>query len=225
MTLLIIACATFVILHLGVSSTPLRGIFLEALGDNGYLVLYSLLAIASLGTMIYAYSGIARTDILWHPHLIAFSVSKVLILFAFVLLVMGTMTKNPTAMKMEGAISQEIRGILKITRHPIQWAILLYAIGHIIANGDTASIILFGTLTLVASVGMVAMDNRKKANSDENWQAFFATTSLVPFAALISGKTRLAFEEINWLAVVVGLVLYACAYWLHDMVSGGASLF
>jgi uncharacterized membrane protein len=225
MTLLIIACAAFVILHLGVSSTSLRGIFLEALGENSYLGLYSLVAIVSLGTMIYAYAGITHTDYFWHPHPVAYTVTKVLVLLAIVLLVMGTMTKNPTAVKMEGAINQEVRGILKITRHPTQWAILLYSIGHIIANGDLASIILFGTLALVSSMGMVAIDVRKKANFDEEWLAFYATTSLVPFVALISGKTRLALAEINWLAVAVGLVLYVCVYWLHDMVSGGASLF
>jgi len=225
MTLLIVACVAFTVLHLGVSSTSLRGILLDAAGENGYLALYSLLAFASLGMMIYAYGGTEHTDYLWQPSPVAYSVTKVLVLFAIVLLVMGTMTRNPTAVKMEGAIHQEVKGILKITRHPTQWAILLYSIGHIIANGDKASIIFFGTLIVVSSIGMVAMDARKRENYDEKWQAFYSSTSLIPFGALIGGKARLGLGEINWLAVIIGLVLYACTYWLHDMISGGASLF
>ena len=225
MTLLIVACAVFTILHLGVSSSPLRSLSMDAVGETGYLGIYSLLAFASLGAMIYAYGGIEHTDYIWHPSPIAYKVTKVLVLISLVLLVMGTMIKNPTAVKMQGAIDQEVRGILKITRHPTQWAILLFSLGHIIANGDKASILMFGTLILVSSIGMVAMDIRKRANVDDKWQAFYATTSLIPFAALISGKTRLRLAEINWLALLVGLVLYACIYWLHDMVSGGASLF
>ena len=225
MTLLIASCIAFLALHMGISSTPLRGMLSNILGQRGYLAFYSLLAIASLSAMIYYYGSLEHTQYVWLPNPISYKITKVIVLFAIVLLVMGTMIKNPTAVMMEAAINQEVAGILKITRHPTQWAILLFSIGHLIANGDMASIWFFGTLAVMSGVGMLAMDNRKKANQDERWLAFYASTSTLPFAALLSGKTKLKLSELNWIAAGIGVALYGSAYWLHDMVSGGTSLF
>lgn len=224
MTLLAISCAAFLVLHIGVSSTPLRGLLRNAAGENGYLGIYSLLAFASLGAMIYFYAGIDHADFVWAPSQLAYKITKVFLLVAIVLIVVGIMTRNPTAVKMESAIDSDVPGALKITRHPLQWGILLFAVGHMIANGDQTSIVFFGTLALVSAVGMVAIDKRKRANSDEKWQAFFETTSLIPFAAMVAGKTTLKIGEVNWLAVGIGVALYATIYWFHDYVSGGMSL-
>jgi uncharacterized membrane protein len=225
MTLLIASCIAFLALHMGISSTPLRGMLNNALGQRGYLALYSLLAIAALGAMIYYYGSLDHTQYVWHPDPISYKITKVFVFVAIVLLVMGTMIKNPTAFMMEDAINQGVPGILKITRHPTQWAILLFSIGHLIANGDMASILFFGTLAVMSGLGMLAMDSRKKANQDDNWLAFYASTSTLPFAALLSGKTKLKLSELNWIAAGIGVALYGSAYWLHDMVSGGTSLF
>lgn len=225
MTLLIASCIAFLALHMGISSTPLRGRLNDALGQNGYLALYSLLAITALGAMIHFYGGLDHTDYVWHPNAVSYKITKVFLLVATVLLVVGIMTKNPTTVMMEDALNDDIKGILKITRHPTQWAILLYSIGHLIANGDSASIVFFGTLAIMSGVGMVALDYRKKATQDEKWLAFYATTSTLPFAAILSGKTKLQLKELNWIAAAMGVALYGSVYWLHDMVSGGASLF
>ncbi len=225
MTGLIIACLAFLIFHLGISSSPLRGSLIGMLGENGYLGLYSLLAAASLAAMIYTWSGIEHSAWLWQPSPVAWKVTKILMLFSIVLLVTGTLTKNPVAVKMEGALDEEPAGILKITRHPTQWAILLYAVAHLISNGDEASVVLFGTLALLSGIGMFAIDRRKQASGDARWNRFFETTSLVPFAALLAGRTTLRLSEINWYAVALGVILYGCIYWFHHMVSGGASLF
>ncbi len=225
MTWLIASCLAFVLLHLGLAGTPLRGVARSALGEGAYLGLFSLLALSSLGAMIYFYSSVPHADFIWLPDATAYKVTKVILLFAIVLIVLGTMTRNPTAVKMEDAINQELPGAVKITRHPTQWGILLFATGHLIANGDKASILFFGTFALVAFVGMFSMDRRKKAIGGPEWEQFFSTTSLIPFAAILAGKAEFKAAELNWLAVLIGVALYASVYWLHDMVSGGASLF
>ena len=225
MTPLIIACAAFLVLHLGISSTPLRGMLRDAAGENGYLGIYSLLAFASLGAMIYFYAGLDHSDTVWLANAMSYKIAKLILFVSIVLIVVGTMTRNPTAIKMEGAIKADLPGAVKITRHPLQWGILLFAMAHMIANGDKASIILFGTLALVSAVGMVAMDRRKKANADERWQRFFETNLLIPFSAILAGKNTLKVAEINWLAVGFGVALYAVLYWFHRFVSGGIGLF
>ena len=96
--------------------------------------------------------------------------------FAIVLLVLGTMIRNPTSMVWPDAINDEYRGVIKIMRYPIQWSIMLYAIAHLIANADKASIVLFGTLGLVALLCTFAMDAKKRALNDPKWQSFLDST-------------------------------------------------
>ena len=211
--------------HLGISSAPARHWLLSVLGKKGYLIAYSLIAFGTLEAMIYAYSDVSHTNFMWLPSALGFKISKAIMFFAVVLLVLGTMIRNPTSIVWPDAIDDEYRGVIKITRHPIQWSIVLYTIAHLISNGDKASIVLFGTLDLVALLGTRAMDAKKRALNDPKWQSFLDSTSNIPFAALLSGKTRLASHDINYLALGVGIALYAGIYWLHGMVSGGLGLY
>lgn len=225
MDLLIAGCLAFFITHLGISGTPLRAALLRLLGQPIYTGVYVLISIGTFAVMLYGYGQASHSDFLWAPSVEAYWVTKALLLIAFLLLAMGAMVKNPTQVMMDKAVEDELAGLLKITRHPIQWAILIFSIGHIIANGDVASIWLFGTLALVSALGMLSMDARRRKEQSPHWQAFMAGTSTLPFLALAQGKATLSLREFNWAALVVGLCLYVAVYWLHDMVSGGVSLF
>ena len=195
------------------------------LGATPYLGVYSLLSLAGLGLMIYGYGQVPHTDFLWYPTVSAYKVTKVLLLLSLVTVVMGSLVKNPTAVMSEQALENDISGMLKITRHPVQWAILLFATGHLIANGDVASILFFGTLMLLSFFGMLSMDARRRKEADPRWKSFMEKTSMVPFAAMVAGRLRFTLADINWMGLVAGLSLYVAVYWLHDMVSGGVSLF
>ena len=52
---MLFAGALFVGAHLGVSSTPLRAKLVGAVGERGYLGIYSLLALATIGYLIWIY--------------------------------------------------------------------------------------------------------------------------------------------------------------------------
>lgn len=225
MELLIVGCLAFLATHLGISGTPLRAVLQNALGESPYLGVYSLLSFGSLGLMIYGYGQVPHADFLWYPSETAYKVTKVVMLLSLVTIVMGTLVKNPTAVMSEEALNNDISGLLKITRHPVQWGILLFACGHLLANGDTASILFFGTFILLSFFGMLSMDQRRRQETDPKWQAFMEKTSMVPFAALAGGRLRLTMGDINWMGLIAGFALYAAIYWLHDMVSGGISLF
>lgn len=225
MELLIAGCLSFLAIHLGISGTPLRAVLHNALGESPYLGVYSLLSFGSLGLMIYGYGQLPHTDYLWLPSVAAYKVSKVLMLLSLVTIVMGTLVKNPTAVMSEQALDNEVSGMLKITRHPLQWGILLFACAHLLANGDTASIFFFGTFSLLSFFGMLSMDQRRRRETDPKWRAFMEKTSMVPFAALVSGRLQFTLGDINWMGLIAGCALYASIYWLHDLVSGGISLF
>lgn len=220
MELLAIAALAFLATHLGVSATPLRGVLVESLGEGPYRGLYSLVAVLTLGLMIYAYGSAPHHNYLWVPTQGMHLAASALMLVACVLLAMGLLSKNPTSVGMSSAVRQEIAGIFRITRHPVQWAFLLWAIAHILANGDVATLILAGTVGLVSGLGMLAIDARRRREDDPAWQAFYQTTSATPFAALVSGRARLSAGELNWVAFGAGLLIFAAFYWLHGYIAG-----
>jgi len=222
MMMLLLASFLFLLTHLGVSSSPLRSMLINGMGERGYLGIYSLLAAATLGSMIYVFIQVPHAEFVWTPGVVEHAIAKALMPFAFILLVSGLMAKNPTSVGMDSAVNEPLDGILKITRHPVQWAILLWAVAHLVANGDQASIIFFGTFALVSAVGMAAMDARRRVREEPAWQQFYATTSYLPLAALASGRTSLKINELNWLAIGIGLVLFVLVYIFHSWVSGVA---
>ena len=224
MGLLIVGCFAFLAVHLGVSGTPLRTLLQNSLGESAYLGGYSLLSFGSLGVMSYGYVQVPHADFVWYPSVGAYQVAKVLMLLSLVTIVMGALVKNPTAVMSEQALDHEVSGILKITRHPVQWGILLFSCGHLLANGDVASILFFGTFVLLSFFGMLSMDQRRRRETDPKWLVFMDKTSMMPFAALVTGRLRFTLADINRVGLIVGFALYAVIYWLHELVSGGVSL-
>jgi uncharacterized membrane protein len=103
--------------------------------------------------------------------------------------------------------------MIRVTRHPIMWSFMLWAAAHILARGDVKSLIFFGNMLLVAGVGTLAMDARKRANPD--WARFAAATSHIPFHAVLERRNRIVWREIGWLRPAIGLAFYFATLSFH----------
>jgi len=216
MTSLVVATAAFLATHF-VSSTPLRPKLARALGEWPYRAAYSLVALATLAWMVWAYAAAPREALLWTP----LRQLPVLVMpFAFVLIACGYW-RNPTMVGADRLLKSDdpARGIIRITRHPIMWGIMLWAVAHIAANGEPASLVFFGGFLALAALGTLAMDARKRSNPD--WPRFAAVTSHVPFVAIAQGRNRFVWREIGWLRPAIGLGLYLAAFRLHPWIAGG----
>jgi uncharacterized membrane protein len=227
MTPMVIAGALFLVTHLGISSTRLRGVLVARVGEKGYLGLYSLIAFATLGFMIWHYGNLPRHEYFWLPDPQLNQLTKVIMPIAMILLLGGFLVKNPTAVGMEGALAAEgaaaemARGVNRITRHPLQWSIVLWAAAHIAANGDTVSVAFFGTFLILGLAGGALIDRKKAQKLGASWAPFAAATSNIPFAAIIAGRNRLVLKELV-APVLVGLAGYALVYWGHGWIAGVA---
>ncbi|MCZ6643838.1 MAG: NnrU family protein [Gammaproteobacteria bacterium] len=225
MWIMVMGGALFLATHLGISSTPLRTKLTDSLGQRGYLGLYSLLAIATLGYLIWLYNIVPRYDYFWGLDPALYWAPKILMPIACVFLLGGFMVRNPTAVGLENMLKdpaqkdQLVRGLTRITRHPFQWSVVFWAVSHMIANGDVASVVFFGTFAILGLLGGVLIDRKKAASSGEHWQPFAQVTSNVPFAAILSGRNKLVLKELL-LPVVVGLLGYGVVFWGHEWVSG-----
>ncbi|MBX3706161.1 MAG: NnrU family protein [Pseudomonadales bacterium] len=227
MELMLIAGILFLGTHLGISSTPLRAILVARLGERGYLGFYSLLAFLTLGLMIWLYGNLPRHTYFWLPDPEFYQLTKVVMPIASILLLGGFLVRNPTAVGMEGAlgaagaVDRMARGVNRITRHPLQWSIVLWAAVHLAANGDQVSVVFFGTFLVLGLAGGVLIDRKKAARLGADWAPFAAATSNVPFAAIIGGRNRLVPKELL-LPIAVGLAGYGLLYWAHPWLAGVA---
>jgi uncharacterized membrane protein len=219
MAMLALAAAVFLVTHF-VPSTPLRPGLVGMLGEKAYLGVYSLVSLAALAWTIWAYIR-APYERLWVGD--EFKVWAVVLMpISLVFVVAGGMSANPTAVRQESLLRSlgDPRGILRVTRHPIQWGIALWALLHLIARGDTASVLFFGGFALLAILGTVLIDARKDKALGADWQRFASVTSNVPFAAIIQGRNHFSFGEIGWKKVLIGLALYFVLVFLHPYLFG-----
>ena len=223
---LIIAGFAFHGSHVLVSSTRLRGNLREQLGERGYLVLYSLVALATFAWFVVAYAQ-APTLPLWGFARWRAFVPIIVMPIATTFLIAGYTVPNPTAVGMERAAASDdpAPGILRITRHPILWAIGLWAAAHLVANGDVASAIFFGSLLLLALGGTLLIDRKKRLALGSNWARLAQVTSNVPFVAILAGRSKLRLYEIGALRIVAGLLLYAVLFLAHPFITGRAVVF
>src|SRR5436853_904784 len=218
---LAIAAIAFCGSHIVLSSTWLRGALRDQLGERGFLAVYSLVAVVALAWLLVAYSH-APTIPMWPRERWTALIPVVVMPLATILLIAGYTTPNPTTVGMERSASADdpAPGILRVTRHPVMWAIGLWAISHLIANGDAASLLFFGALGALALGGTVLIDRKKQLALGSNWPRLAELTSNVPFAALLTGRTRLRWRDVSLLRIAAGLLLYAVLYLAHPIITG-----
>jgi uncharacterized membrane protein len=216
---LVVASAYFLLIHFGVSGTRLRDALVAGLGAGPYRGAFSLATLLGIAWMIYAYRRAPAVP-LWgllpgfHP------AANVLVFIAFLFIIIGITTPSPTVAGMESTLAEGpniVRGMIRITRHPFLWGVALWALVHLVVNGDLASLILFGSLLLLALGGTLSIDAKRRRKFGEQWTQFANVTSDVPFAAITSGRNRLgpALVEIGVWRPLAATVVYAVAFYLH----------
>ena len=218
---LVIAGIAFCGSHVLLSSTRLRGALRDQLGERGFIAVYSLTSLVVFAWFVAAYAT-APTIGLWPRQRWTALVPVSVMPLAAILLVAGLSTRNPTAVGMERSARADdpAPGILSVTRHPVMWAIGLWALSHLIANGDLSSLLFFGALAALALGGTVLIDRKKQLALGSNWPRLAQVTSNLPFAALLAGRTKLRWREIGVLRIAAGLLLYAVLYLAHPIITG-----
>ncbi len=218
---LFIAGIAFCGSHTLLSSTRLRGSLRDQLGERGFLLIYSLTALATFAWFVLAYSR-APIIPLWPSREWTALVPVLVMPLATILLVAGYTTPNPTAVGMERSARADdpAPGILRVTRHPVMWAVGLWGLSHLVANGSLASVWFFGLIAALALGGTVLIDRKKRLALGSNWRRLASVTSNLPFAALAAGRTRLRWRDIGILRPLAALLLYAVLYFAHPLFAG-----
>lgn len=220
MSMLVLSALFFVAIHLGVAGTRLRDAVVGRLGANGYSLAFSAASLVGIWWLVNSYKAAPSIET-WGPLEWWKPFAVVLMVPAFLLAVIGITTPNPTAVAQEGRLAEPPRGIVRITRHPFLTGVGLWASVHLVGNGDLASAVLFGTFVLVCFAGTVSIDaKRARLLGAERWRPFAAQTSILPFAALVQGRTTLDWRQLLTWQLAAAVVLYALMLGGHSHLVG-----
>lgn len=221
MTNLFIAAVFFVGTHIGISSSALRTQMIENFGERPYRLLYSLVAAVGMIWMIVAFRS-AEFVALWTPNSALNLIPLILMPFALLLLIGALTGSNPTALgqQLDADAGEPATGVIRITRHPMMWGIILWAGSHVIVSGDLASVLMFGAFAVLGLLGMISIDHRKTQENAPGWGIFVQSTSVTPFAAIAEKRQTLVLAEIGWKRVLAALVIYILLLVIHPLLFG-----
>jgi uncharacterized membrane protein len=215
--MLLLACASaFVGTHF-IMSHPLRRPLVNAMGEKGFLLLYSGVSFATLGATAWAYPKAPHTAPLWNVGNGIWALATVLMLVASTML-LGSLVRNPAMPFATNAASAQARGVYGVTRHPMLWAFAIWGMVHVLVYPVAKNIIVAVAIIVLSLVG-AALQDRKKAELDPlGWTAWERRTSYWPFAAIVVGRAR--FGGFGAHALGGGIVVWLLATWAHIPLAG-----
>lgn len=212
---LALATIAFVGSHLAMSH-PLRLRLVQNLGEQYFLIVYSVVSFVTLGWMILAYRSVRDSLPLWIAPDWWWPVASAIMLLASILLV-GSFVRNP-AFPHPGVEKQAIRratGVFAITRHPMNWSFILWALVHISVWGSPRNLIVAGGILVLAVFGSIGQDRKKLSVMGESWRGWMARTSFLPFGAIVTRRVGLRSAAPGWMALVGGFLLWVAITWWH----------
>lgn len=162
--------------HLVALVPPLKAMAVARLGASGYRIAFSIIALIGLGLIVWGKS-VAPFDAVYDPPGKGRYAALWLVLLACLILP-----------------AYALKGYFKaLLRHPMSIAIALWAVGHLAANGDLASMLLFGSFGLYGVIGA------------------FASSPPAPF------QPRVVFDIAS---LIIGALLFAGLLRAHGFITG-----
>lgn len=198
-----------VITHVGIPGSPLRAALIGRIGMGPYMALYSLISLGSFAWLWLSFRAVQAPALLWDFGTVGAWLPLALVPVALVTLADGILWRS----------EPRARGLRRITRRPMPWAVVLWSLAHLIANGMAHEVIFFGTMLALGLFGAVTVDRREAAKGFEDYRA---QTSNIPFAAILDGRQPLGpvIGEMGWKPFALGLVLAALLIGAHPFLFG-----
>ena len=145
MTLLITGVALWIILHLFPSlMVNARASIISNMGEKPYKAVFAVIMVGALMMIIFGWRS-ALPTIIYNPPVALRVPAMILVTIAFILLV--------------GSHFKRTR-IKRYIRHPMLTAIAIWAFAHLLANGDSKSLVLFAGFLLWSILSMILINRR-----------------------------------------------------------------
>ncbi len=208
---LIAANAAFVGTHFAMSH-PLRAGMVKAIGDVGFQITYSLVSLATLAWVYFAFTAAPPSDLPGTGQ-IGWIIAT-LITLPMMVLYAGSMMGNPALAtpKAQEQARAEPKGVLRVTRHPMMWGFALWALSHMVLFWSMRTMITAFAMAILALVGAKLQDRKKQVLMGDAWAEWESKTSYWPrWGALPSAGA------LPW---ALGLIFFVFFSWLHLPIGG-----
>ncbi len=146
LAVMIVGLVLFLGTHLVTTRRDLRARLIAARGEAAYKIGYSLLSALGLALIVWGFARYRATEWIdvWYPPVAMRHVALALMPFAVILVV-----------------ASYVRGRTYTTlKHPMLAGVKLWALLHLIANGDLGGIILFGSFLAWAVYDRISLKRR-----------------------------------------------------------------
>ncbi len=145
---LILGLLIFFVVHLVPTESDLRRGLVDRLGANGYKAVFSILSLIGFVLIVVGFGKLqvmpGKNPEIWAPPVWTRHLAFLLMLPSFVLIVAAY-------------VPSHIRTAVK---HPMLAGVKLWALAHLLANGDLASIILFGSFLAYGVYDRISVKRR-----------------------------------------------------------------
>ncbi len=220
---LALACAFFLCIHLMVSGTTLKEQIIGGIGGIAYYSLFSLFSIAGLIWMSVAFAlALGNQDgfnhVFWTAPLFLRIIALVGNFVAFLLIVLGFLSPSPTnLLALYRLPDKSVHGIIRVSRHPILAGIGLWALLHLICNGNLAAWLYFGSILALCALGANNIDRKRLALMGDVYASIKKRTSIIPFVAIIEGRTAFIPDELGYARMFLAASTFAVVAVLHEL--------
>lgn len=211
----VIVFLVFFVSHSMPIRPPIRP-FIEALfGPIGFTVAYSIFSAFVFGWLIVA-AGRAPYVVLWSWSPWQSNMALILVLVACILVAFSIGRPNPFSFGgwRNERFDVEHPGTVRLTRHPFLIALAIWATAHVLANGDVAHVLMFGSFAIFAIIGGRLIDRRKRRTMGDDWTELLANLKTQPVLQL-QGSLILPTARTG-----SGVGLFILLVWLHQLVLG-----
>eukprot|EP00029_Vermamoeba_vermiformis_P002385 TRINITY_DN1275_c0_g2_i1.p2 TRINITY_DN1275_c0_g2~~TRINITY_DN1275_c0_g2_i1.p2 ORF type:complete len:236 (-),score=36.07 TRINITY_DN1275_c0_g2_i1:27-734(-) len=210
---------SFIGSHLYMSHPPNRKQLIEKFGGlDKFQGLYSGIALATFvpTTLLYLTKGRNAGPVVHKMGAFGGAVGTVLNTAALFIFSQAIANQSPTQAGAKPPTSgqkkdPEVRGILRVTRHPMFTALGTWGLANCFKRGRLGDLVYWAPFPIFYIVGCAHQDMREKETLSEN---FYKKTSLLPFKAIIEGRNSMDdfVKEINYqnalIAFGVGSLLW-----------------
>ena len=213
--------------HVVLSMRAVRSRIVARLGEEGFVLVYSLVAIGTFAALVHyvalhrfaePQASLLATIPPVRGALIAISV------LGFSLFVAAVLVYPRLPMATFRHRVMPARGIQQLTRHPFFSGIAIWAAAHALLAPSRVTFIFFIGLLVLSIVGGLHQDRRLVAELGEPYRAYVAATSFWPFVAVITKRQTIHWREQPWFAYGVGIGASLGLYEVHEDIfnRGGA---
>ncbi|HVZ30429.1 MAG TPA: NnrU family protein [Asticcacaulis sp.] len=222
MLTLALACAFFLSIHVMISGTAFKDQIISGIGKIAYYVLFCLFSVIGLIWMCVAFAvAVGNQDGLDHTFWTAPTWLRVIALVAnfvaFLLITLGVFTPSPTnLLALRKLPDKTVYGVIRISRHPILAGIGLWAFAHLVCNGNLAAWLFFGSLLALCALGANNIDRKRLAMMGETYNSIKKRTSIIPFVAIIEGRTAFVPEELGYAKMLLAASAFSVFAVLHE---------